>query len=169
MASAPGGLLGGGILSAHSLIGNAEVPGRGGSRAVVNPATGATFASVSLLDEAQAVSALEGAAAAFPAWAALSFAERGRFLLRVRDLLLEADEDTARLIAREQGKPTAEAQLAELFPSLESIRHLALHAEDVLRADPIESQVLLFAHKESRLEYVPLGVVLVITPWNYPF
>jgi acyl-CoA reductase-like NAD-dependent aldehyde dehydrogenase len=71
--------------------------------------------------------------------------------------------------AREQGKPSAEAHLVEVFPSLEALKHLALHSEDVLRADPIESGVLLFAHKECRVEYEPIGVILVITPWNYPF
>src|SRR6185436_5644776 len=97
------------------------------------------------------------------------FRQRAEVLLRVRDLVLAESEDIARLIAQEQGKPAAEAHLVEIFPSLESLKHLALHAEDLLHEDVVESQSLLLAHKDCRLVYAPLGVVLVVTPWNYPF
>jgi acyl-CoA reductase-like NAD-dependent aldehyde dehydrogenase len=153
----------------HSLVGPGETEGRGGRRPVVSPATGEVFAEVSLLDAAQAAAAVAAAGAAFPAWSERSFRERGRFLLRLREALLEEGDSLAALIAREQGKPEAEAHAVEIFPSLEALRHLALHAEDVLREDVVESQVLLFAHKDARLVYAPIGVVLVITPWNYPF
>jgi succinate-semialdehyde dehydrogenase/glutarate-semialdehyde dehydrogenase len=83
--------------------------------------------------------------------------------------MVEEAEQIARLIEQEQGKPAAEAYLVELFPAAELLKHLARHAEDLLRDDPVEAQVLLLAHKESRLVYEPLGVVLAITPWNYPF
>src|SRR5215470_3033027 len=73
------------------------------------------------------------------------------------------------------GQPFAEATLfddeqakAALAAARAALKHLALHAEDVLRDDPLESQVLLLAHKDCRLAYAPFGVVLVITPWNYP-
>jgi succinate-semialdehyde dehydrogenase/glutarate-semialdehyde dehydrogenase len=153
----------------HSLVGPSELEGAGGRRPVVSPTTGEAFAEVSLLDAAQAGAAVAAAREAFPAWSALSFRERGRFLLRLREVLLEEASSLAALIAREQGKPEAEAHAVEIFPSLEALRHVALHAEDVLRDDVLESQVLLFAHKDARLVYAPIGVVLVITPWNYPF
>ena len=153
----------------HSWIANREVEGRSGARDAIAPATGRPFAQVSLLDAAQAGSAVAAAREAFPAWSGLGFAERGRHLLGLREAVLAEAEDIARLIAEEQGKPEAEAHAVEIFPALESLKHLALHAEDVLREDPVESQVLLLAHKDCRLVYTPVGVVLVITPWNYPF
>ena len=153
----------------HSIVGLREIPGHGGRRAAVSPADGRAFAEASLLDRDEARSALESARAAFPAWSRLSFAERGRHLLRLRDVVLEEADTLAALIAREQGKPAPEAHAVEIFPALETLKHLALHAEDVLRDDPVESQVLLFAQKDCRLIYEPYGVVLVITPWNYPF
>jgi succinate-semialdehyde dehydrogenase/glutarate-semialdehyde dehydrogenase len=153
----------------HSWIGNREVPGRGPLRDAVDPADGRPFASATLLDAEQAASAVLAAHDAFPAWSAASFEERGRLLLRLRDLVLEQADDIAGLIQREQGKPAAEAQAVEIFPSLEALKHLALHAEDVLRDDATEGQSLLLAHKDSRVVYSPLGPVLVITPWNYPF
>ena len=104
-----------------------------------------------------------------PGLGALSFEERGRHLLRLRDAILEEADALADLIAREQGKPAAEAHAVEIFPALEGLKHLAHHAEDVLGDEPVRGEVLLFAHKDCRLVYEPFGVVLVITPWNYPF
>ena len=153
----------------HSWIGNQPVPGRGPRRDAVDPRDGQPFAAATLLDAAQAASAVAAAAAAFPAWSALSFAERGRHLLRLRDRILAEADDLALLISREQGKPPAEAHVVELFPSLEALAHLARHAEDVLREEATESHTLLLAHKDCRIVYAPLGPILVITPWNYPF
>lgn len=136
---------------------------------MVSPTEGTAFASVSLLDREQAGSALEAARAAFPAWARLSFEERGRHLLRLRDAILEDAAALADLIAREQGKPVPEAHAVEIFPALEGLKHLAHHAQDVLGDETVRSEVLLFAQKDCRLVYEPFGVVLVITPWNYPF
>ena len=165
---APAGV-GAALSTRHSWVGNRQVEGHGGTRAALQPATGRPFAQVSLLDLAQAREAIATARSAFPAWSRLTFAERGRHLLRLREAVLEDAEEVARLIAEEQGKPEAEAHAVEIFPALEALKHLALHAEDVLRDDPVECEVLLLAHKECRLVYAPLGVVLVITPWNYPF
>jgi acyl-CoA reductase-like NAD-dependent aldehyde dehydrogenase len=152
----------------HSLVRNRPVEGRGGRRSVVSPATGRPFAEVSLLDAGQAGEAVAAAREAFPAWRALSYYERGRILLRARDVVLREADALAALIAREQGKPVAEAHLVEILPSLETLKHLAEHAEDVLREDPVESQILLVSHKHCRVVYEPFGAVLIITPWNYP-
>src|SRR5262245_52059652 len=126
----------------HSWVAGRALPGRGGRRAAVDPATGRAFAEVSLLDAGQAGEALDAARAAFPPGAALSFAERSRHLLRLRDVLLERADSLAELIAREQGKPVAEAHLVELFPSLEALKHLAFHAEDALREEEAPGEVL---------------------------
>jgi succinate-semialdehyde dehydrogenase/glutarate-semialdehyde dehydrogenase len=135
----------------------------------VNPATGEAFASTSLLTAEQAGEAVAAARAAFPAWSALSFAERGKLLLALRAVLVAEADGIAALIGREQGKPAAEAHMAEIFPALEALKHLAVHAEEMLREEPLPPEVLLLAHKDSRLVYTPFGVVLAITPWNYPF
>jgi acyl-CoA reductase-like NAD-dependent aldehyde dehydrogenase len=155
--------------TAHSWIANREVEGRAGRRAAVSPATGRRFAEASLLDAEQASEAISAARAAFGPWSRRSFRERGQILRRAHDLVLEQSEEIAALIAREQGKPAAEAHLVEVFPALEALDHLDRHAEELLREDDIESHTLLLAHKDCRLVYAPLGVVLAITPWNYPF
>jgi len=153
----------------HSLVASRTLEGGGGRRLVVNPADGRAFAEVSLLDREQAGLALDAARDAFFGWSRLSPAERGRYLLRLREVVLEEADALAALIAREQGKPASEAQAVEIFPALEALKHLAVRAGDHLRDEPVESDVLLFAQKDCRLVYEPFGVVLVITPWNYPF
>src|SRR5262245_12726671 len=152
----------------HSWVGNREVVGRAGTRAAINPSTGEPFAEASLLDAQQAGEALAACHSAAVGWARLGFRERGRILLRARDLLAAEAEELARLIATEQGKPFAEALTADVFPSLEALRHAALFAERTLREEPLESEVPLFVHKDARLVFEPYGVVLVISPWNYP-
>jgi succinate-semialdehyde dehydrogenase/glutarate-semialdehyde dehydrogenase len=153
----------------HSIVAGHALPGRAGRLEVRCPADGKPFAEVTLLDREQAGSALEKAADAFSAWSRLSFVERGRRLLRLREVVLEQADALASLIAREQGKPVPEAHAVEIFPVLEALRHLALHAEETLRDEPVPSEVLLFVQKDCRVVYEPYGVVLVITPWNYPF
>jgi succinate-semialdehyde dehydrogenase/glutarate-semialdehyde dehydrogenase len=153
----------------HSIVDGSALEGRAGLRPAVDPRTGQAFAQVSLLDAEQASRALAAARRSFPGWSARSFEERGRVLLRARELLVRDADEVARLIEREQGKPALEAQAAEVLPGLEALKHLARHAEALLREDVIDAQLVLFAHKECRLAYAPIGVVLVISPWNYPF
>jgi len=153
----------------HSWIAGREVEGRAGERTAVDPATGRAFARASLLDAAQAGSALAAAQAAFPAWSRTSFRERTHLLDRLREAIVDEADELARLIEHEQGKPFAEALVAEVVPSLDALRHLSAHAEDLLRDDVVEAHQLLLAHKDARLVYAPIGVVLAIKPWNYPW
>ncbi|HSD67775.1 MAG TPA: aldehyde dehydrogenase family protein, partial [Vicinamibacteria bacterium] len=153
----------------HSWVGGREVEGRGGMRPAVNPATGVAFAQSSLLDAAQAGDAIAAAQAAFPAWSRTTFRERARLLDRLREAIVADADELARLIEREQGKPVAEAIAAEIVPSLDALRHLSAHAEDLLRDDVLEARQILLAHKEARLVYAPIGVVLAVKPWNYPW
>ncbi|MCG6920658.1 MAG: aldehyde dehydrogenase family protein [Acidobacteria bacterium] len=157
------------LLTRHSWVGGHEVEGRAGHRTVESPSDGRAFARTSLLDVEQAGDALGVALGAFPAWNGAGVRRRVRALQRLRQALVGEADEIARLVEREQGKPFAEVHAAEILPSLEALKHLAGHAEDLLREDPVEGQMLLLAHKEARLVYEPYGVVLAITPWNYPF
>ena len=164
-----GSTQGAGLPTFHSWVGGREVEGRAGLRPAVNPATGEAFAQASLLDAAQAGEAVAAAQEAFPAWSRTSFRERTRLLDRLRQAVVAEADELARLIEREQGKPVAEALAAEILPSLDALGHLSRHAEDLLRDDALEGQQLLLAHKEARLVYAPIGVVLAVKPWNYPW
>jgi acyl-CoA reductase-like NAD-dependent aldehyde dehydrogenase len=153
----------------HSWVGGREVEGRAGLRPAASPSSGQPFAHSSLLDAAQAGEAVSAAQAAFPSWSRTSFRERSRLLDRLRQAVVAEADDLARLIEREQGKPAAEALASEILPSLDALVHLSRHAEDLLRDDVLQGQQMLLAHKEARLVYAPIGVVLAVKPWNYPW
>ncbi len=153
----------------HSIVSGARLAGNDGVHEAVSPATGAPIQGYSLLDAAQAAGAVAAAANAFPAWTASSFAERRAVLDRARALIVEEGEALALLIAREQGKPLAEAHLAEILPALDHLKHVARTAEETLAPRETETAVFLVGHKQARVEFVSIGPVLIITPWNYPF
>ena len=143
--------------------------GNAGTQDAASPSSGTPIGTYSLLDADQARAAVGAAKDAFPAWAATSFAERRGILDRARSLLLQEAETLALLVAREQGKPVAEAHLAEILPALDHLKHMAAHAEDTLAPQETEPAVFLIGHKQARIEFAPIGPVLIITPWNYPF
>jgi acyl-CoA reductase-like NAD-dependent aldehyde dehydrogenase len=153
----------------HSIVSGERTPGKDGTHTAVSPSTGEALEAYSRLDAVQAADAVASAALAFASWSRTSFAERRALLDRVRGLLLEEADTLAGLIAREQGKPVAEAHLAEILPALDHLKHVANHGEEALAARETEPAVFLIGHKRARIEFVPIGPVLIVTPWNYPF
>lgn len=163
------GAEGAGPPTLHSWVGGRQVEGRAGLRPAASPATGEAFGQASVLDASQAGEAVAAAQAAFTAWSRTSFRERTRLLDRLRQAIVDEADEIARLIEREQGKPFAEALAAEVLPSLDALRYLSDHAEDQLRDEPVEAGQILLAHKQARIVYEPIGVVLAVEPWNYPW
>ena len=130
---------------------------------VTDPATDAVFASVPDSGAVDARAALDAAQAAFPTWRALPAKQRASILKRWNDLIVAHQEDLGRLISREQGKPLAEGRGEVAYAS----SYVEWFAEEATRAngDVIPAPVpgrRMFALKE------PVGVVAVITPWNFP-
>ena len=130
---------------------------------VTDPATGAVFASVPDGTGADARAAVAAAHAAFPAWRAVPAKQRAQIIKRWNDLVMAHQEDLARLISREQGKPLAEGRGEVAYAA----SYIEWFAEEATRAngDVIPAPVpgrRMFALKE------PVGVVATITPWNFP-
>lgn len=135
---------------------------------VVNPRTGESLYSVpeATADEIQA--AYARARAASPVLAGMSVRQRLDELNKIQRYVLRYREDIVQRIVNETGKPRTEAMLTEVFPTLDLIRHYAKTAEKVLRDQRVPTPLIL-AGKKSRIYYEPLGTVLIISPWNYPF
>lgn len=111
--------------------------------------------------------AVEGARKAQPAWAEASFAERAGYLRRAVRVLLAREDEFAAAIARETGKPEVEILATELVAACDALEFYAKRAKKLLadRTVPLH----LMKSKKLRLVYKPLGVIGIVTPWNFPF
>jgi succinate-semialdehyde dehydrogenase/glutarate-semialdehyde dehydrogenase len=152
------------LLRAEGYVGGLWVSAGSGRRfAVANPATGETIANVVDLDGDDAVKAIEAAATALPAWRAKTGKERAAIMREWFDLILQNQEDLARLMTAEQGKPLAETR-AEVASGASFVEWFAEEAKrtygDVIPAPAPGKRILVV--KE------PVGVVGAISPWNFP-
>ncbi|MCU1448162.1 MAG: aldehyde dehydrogenase [Acidimicrobiales bacterium] len=134
----------------------------------VNPTTGESIGTVPDMEESEVRQAVQRARAAFRIWGRLEFSERREQLLRMRDLLLDRADDLVRRICEETGKTPFEAMFTELFITADLIDFYARHGEKALRPQRVPGGPLRLT-KRSYKVYEPLGVVAVISPWNYPF
>ena len=134
-----------------------------------NPATGALLDEVRRGGPEEIDAAVAAARKAFLHWGARSHQERRKHLEALLEAVRRSHDELARLIATEQGKPVAEARALDLVPAADALRYLSRHAEELLAERPVDYEQLLFAHKAASDRFEPLGVIAVITPWNFPF
>ncbi|MER9330022.1 NAD-dependent succinate-semialdehyde dehydrogenase [Mesorhizobium sp. M0488] len=130
---------------------------------VTDPATGTTVAFVAALDARQTTNAIDAAARAFPAWRAALPQERARILRKWFELIIAAKDDLALLMTLEQGKPLKES-LGEIDYAASFIEWYAEEAKR-LNAESVTSHL---PNAEMMVRREPLGVVGVVTPWNFP-
>lgn len=140
--------------------------GADGTFASYEPATGAVVGTFTAhgADDVAATVARGRAAQAW--WAAQGWSGRRAHLAAWQARIARHIEDLGALVHRENGKPTADAVL-EATMAVEHIGWAASHAEKVLGPRRVPSG-LLMANQVATLEYLPLGVIGVIGPWNYP-
>jgi len=130
---------------------------------VTDPATGATVAFVAALDARQTTKAIDAAARAFPAWRAALPQERARILRKWFELIIAAKDDLALLMTLEQGKPLQES-VGEIDYAASFVEWYAEEAKR-LNAESVTSHL---PNAEMMVRREPLGVVGVVTPWNFP-
>ena len=135
--------------------------------ATVNPTTGRTEQEFEAHDDAEIERRIAAAHAAFTALKATSFAERADWMRVAADLLDAEVEELARLITLEMGRPIAAAR-AEVRKCAKGLRFYADHAEDFLAPEPLADPASVGA-SSAGTRYAPIGVVLAVMPWNYPF
>jgi len=129
----------------------------------VNPATGQIVASFEEHGPDRIEQALQEAARAQRSWAEAPVAERVRLLTKAAGVLRTRKQDYATLITQEMGKPIAEAE-AEIEKCAWNCDFYAEKAEEFLAPETVASNA-----SESAVVFDPLGVILAIMPWNYPF
>ncbi len=129
----------------------------------INPATEETLAQFPEMGDAEVDAALGQAQRAHESWRKSSFAERADRLRRLASLLREQKAELGRLATLEMGKPIVQAE-AEVEKSATGCDYYAENAEQLLAPERIASSAT-----ESYVAYHPLGVILAIMPWNFPY
>ena len=130
---------------------------------VGNPATGAQLGSVPDFGAVETEAAIVAAHAALPAWSAKTAKERAQLLRRMHELMLQHQEDLARILTAEQGKPLAEAR-GEIAYSASFLEWFGEEAKrmygDIIPGHARDKRIMVLRQ--------PIGVVAMITPWNFP-
>ncbi|MDX1601536.1 MAG: NAD-dependent succinate-semialdehyde dehydrogenase [Salinimicrobium sediminis] len=128
-----------------------------------NPYTGETLKEHREFSSEDISNALEKADSQFKEWKGTSFSHRSKLMLKAAEELKKNKQEYAETITREMGKPITQS-IAEVEKCAWVCEYYAERAEKQLAAEKIDTDA-----KESYVNYSPLGVVLAIMPWNYPF
>ena len=134
--------------------------------ATVNPYTNELVKTFPSATREEIVAAIEKADIAFQSWKALPVSDRVSFLQKAADILRQKVDEFAGLITLEMGKTFAEAK-GEVELSAQILEYYVRNAEAQLQ--PRKLPVMDPAEGEAELVYEPLGVLLAIEPWNFPF
>lgn len=150
------------LLESRAFIGGDWIAGERQSH-VIDPATGDIIAQVADLSVAEMRHAIDAAFCAGPGWAALTAKKRADILINWHDLLIENQEDLARVLTAEMGKPIAEAR-GEIAYGASFIRWFAEEGRriygDLIPGHQPDKRIMVLKQ--------PIGVVGSITPWNFP-
>ncbi|MBN9555947.1 MAG: NAD-dependent succinate-semialdehyde dehydrogenase [Alphaproteobacteria bacterium] len=152
------------LLRADSYVNGAWIAARENARfAVTNPATGAVLAEAANCAEAETRAAIDVAHEALPGWRARTAKDRAQLLRKWLDLILANQEDLARIMTAEQGKPLAETR-GEVAYGAAFIEWFAEEGKrvygDVIPTNQANRRIIVLKQ--------PIGVVAAITPWNFP-
>src|SRR6202049_3968915 len=131
--------------------------------ATVNPATGQLMKSFEPLSDAEIEVKLQKAAETFAKYRHVPFAERARMMMKAADIIDRDKEQFARMMTTEMGK-TLRSAVDEAVKCAWVCRYYAENAERFLADEVVETPA-----SRSFIRYQPLGVILVVMPWNYPF
>lgn len=129
----------------------------------INPATGEHIKKYEEMRREEARKVVEKTHESFLSWKRTDFSERSDLLKRLARILLEKEDECATLITQEMGKPLKESQL-EIEKCSRVCEYYAVNAETFLQSELIETDA-----SKSFVTFQPLGVLLAVMPWNFPF
>lgn len=135
---------------------------------VKNPRTGEALYTVPCASAEEMEAAYDRARAAFQGLRAMPVRERLNETLKLKAYILEHKLEIVERIMAETGKSRMDALMSEIFTTLDIIDYYDKNAERILADQRVKTPILLMG-KKSRVYFEPLGPVLIISPWNYPF
>jgi acyl-CoA reductase-like NAD-dependent aldehyde dehydrogenase len=133
-----------------------------------NPATDEVVESVPATHPEDLPAILARAKAAQEKWRETSIADRCALFDRLKQTMLAARNDLAAIVVRESGKPHVEALFSDVFVSLDTAAHYEKNLPKFLRSERVPHHSSAAKLKSGRLFYEPLGVIGIISSWNYP-
>ena len=131
--------------------------------ASINPATGETLKTFAALDRSQIEERLQQAAETFKTYRLSSFTRRSQMMMRAAEILEREKQELGTLMTLEMGKPL-KAAIGEAEKCALVCRYYAEHAQDHLADKIVETNA-----RKSFVRFQPLGPVLAVMPWNFPF
>src|SRR5260370_3252749 len=137
--------------------------------ASVNPATGEVLGELDGAGPTEVRGAVARAQAAQPDWNAWGIRNRVKILHRFQQILLAHKTDIARRITQEAGKPAVEALVTEVLVVLDAARFLIDNAFAILREEKLPYGNLPLKTKSGTILHDAYGVIVIISPCNYPF
>lgn len=135
----------------------------------LNPATLEVLGRVKISSLAEIDMVVAKAKEAFTKWRDVPMQQRLEHIRQFHDVVYCQKEHLSELITKETGKPRAEAFVAEIFGVLETCDWLRKNAEKTLRKQPVELNGIFLPGKRAYNVFEPLGVIAVISPFNFPF
>ncbi len=134
-----------------------------------NPATGEKIGSSFLHSTDDVISAVKAARKAQSEWCKLSVRKRAKYVLRIRDYIVQNSESIAEIISNDNGKTRVDALATEVMPAAMAISYYCKNAELFLSEEHLQAGNVFLINKRSMIIRIPFGVVGIISPWNYPF
>lgn len=131
-----------------------------------NPATGERLGQVKVDTPDDVREAVAKAREAQKIWAKTSFKTRRKVLDNIMQHILAHVDELCEVVVKDSGKTFENTMLGEVMPICNQITWLKKNAEKYLKPEKVGSGLLM--HKKARIEYLPMGVVACIIPWNYP-
>ncbi|MGD8534514.1 MAG: aldehyde dehydrogenase family protein [Candidatus Aminicenantes bacterium] len=135
----------------------------------LNPATLEPAGEACLASSQECLHALQAAKKALPTWREISFREKRKIFIEAKKILLQRKNEAARLITAEKGTPFPESLSVEVLGVLEALDYTGRNLKKTFQPKKMKHHVILFSHKKSHFRFQPLGVTLIISPWNFPF
>ncbi len=134
----------------------------------INPATGEIVTQFPRTHPSSLPAIIARARSAQNAWAKLPIVGRCARLNVLRQRMLASRDVLADAVVRESGKPRVEALFADIFVALDTAAYFSKHAARLLSPEPVPHHSTPARMKSGRLVYEPLGVIGIISSWNYP-
>ena len=129
----------------------------------INPSTEQLIKEYTPYSDSDVLSVIEEVSNSYTSWRSTSFQERSKILHDIADALDSNIEEHARMISLEIGKPIVESRM-EVEKCVWVLKYFSDNAEEFLKSETIKT-----GYRESYVQYDPLGVILGIMPWNFPY